>query len=464
MRFVSVHIPETAGGLFGELLVKHFGQAICLHYYHPYDVSWTRLPEIPPSAECLHGHFLARQFRDQYPAAALVSWLRDPAERVAAEFERLKNEPDPNSELSQMIAGGATLLEFAEHAFARNTQTRYIDSLPLTDFQFLGISENFAAELARFSAMTGITLPFTTKAIKRASLEPAARERLMELNADDDRLYRQACDHAKTFVLPKAASIAARDDNARKEKRNAEGVETEYFNRYVSYLEKLKGRMGEKAAYEAAVGGDFLATGKIELAVLKMVGLTTTSTVVDAGCGSGRLALQLAPFPQIAYLGTDVVPALLDYARELVDRPDWRFEKTDGIAIPSADNSADFITFFSVFTHITHEDCYRYLKEAMRVIRPGGKILVSFLEFRIRSHWEIFRQSLAHRQAGDPMNIFMDRDGPHAWANDLGLEVVRIVDGDQPEIPLEEEIVWASGKKASGSTYLGQSLAILTKR
>ena len=463
MKLLSVHIPETAGGLFGELLVKQFNQAICLHYYHAYDASWTRLPDVPPSTECLHGHFLARQFRDVYPSAALVTWLRDPAERVAAEFERLKNEPDPNSELSQMIANGASLLEFAEHAFARNTQTRYVDSLPLTDFQFLGISENFVAELTRFSAATGIRLPLTSKTIKRVPLASEARERLMELNGEDDRLYHQACDRAKSFVAPKAATFVGRGDGSKKERRNAEEVETEYFNRYVSYWEKLKGRMDEKAAFEAAVGGDFLAVGKLELAVLKKFGLTTQSSVVDAGCGSGRLAAQLAPFLEIGYLGTDVVPALLDYARKLVDRPDWRFEKTDGIAIPSADDSADFITFFSVFTHITHEDCYRYLKEAKRVIRPGGKILVSFLEFRIHSHWEIFRQSLAHRQAGDPMNIFMDRDGLHAWANDLGLEVLQIVDGDKPEIPIEEEIVWASGKRALGATNLGQSLAVLTK-
>ena len=64
-----------------------------------------------------------------------------------------------------MIANGATLLEFAEHGFARNTQTRYIDALSLSDFQFLGISENFSAELTRFSAVTGISLPFSTKGI-----------------------------------------------------------------------------------------------------------------------------------------------------------------------------------------------------------------------------------------------------------------------------------------------------------
>jgi ubiquinone/menaquinone biosynthesis C-methylase UbiE len=464
MRLISVHIPETAGGFFGELLVKQFGQVTCLHYYHPYDVNWKQLPEIPATTEYLHGHFLARQFRENDASASLVSWLRDPAERVAAEYERLKNEPDPNSELSQMIANGATLLDFAEHAFARNTQTRYIDSVPIADFKFLGISENFAEELGRFSALTGITLPLISRILKTNSILPEVRKRLVELNGEDEQLYRDACDLAKSFVWPKAAPIAPHREAGDKSTRNAEGVEKEYFQRYVSFTEKIKGQYDDKAAYEAAVGGDFITVGKLELALLKKLGLFTTSSVVDAGCGSGRLALQLAPFPQVSYLGTDVVPALLDYARKLVDRSDWRFEKTDGIAIPTTDNSADFITFFSVFTHITHEDCYRYLKEAKRVIKPGGKIIVSFLEFRIRSHWEIFRQSLLHRQPGDPMNVFMDRDGLNAWASDLELEVLQIIDGDKAEIPLEEEIVWASGKKASGITNFGQSLAILTKR
>ncbi|HEU5081049.1 MAG TPA: class I SAM-dependent methyltransferase [Opitutaceae bacterium] len=273
--------------------------------------------------------------------------------------------------------------------------------------------------------------------------------RLLKLNRKDKSGRRGATDAEKK---------AKRDET-----RRAEDIESGYFNRYISHLNRLKAQMDTKAAFEAAVGGDFLTVGKIELAVLKKFGLTDHSDVVDVGCGSGRLALQLAPFAAVSYVGTDVVPELLEYARELVKRSDWRFVPTDGIKIPCGDDTADIITFFSVFTHITHEDCYRYLKEAKRVIRPGGRILISFLEFRIRSHWEIFHQSLLHRQPEEPMNQFMDRDGLNAWANDLGLQVVEILDGDKAHFPLEEDLQWSSGHTSSGVASFGQSLAVLTK-
>jgi len=246
--------------------------------------------------------------------------------------------------------------------------------------------------------------------------------------------------------------------------QKSEDFSTEYSDQYTTHLKKLKGEMEEKEAFEEAVGGDFITVGKIELAVLRKYGFTGAARIIDVGCGSGRLALQLAAIPNVSYLGTDVLPDLLRYARKLVKRPDWSFTPTEGTSIPAADESADFITFFSVFTHISQEDCYRYLGEAKRVIRPGGKILVSFLEFYIVSHWAAFEGSLKKRRPGDPMNLFIDRDAIRSWAHYSGLEVVEFVDGDKPLIELNEEIHWANGQVQSGFVGLGQSLAVLVKK
>ena len=59
MQLINVHIPETAGGVFGELLIKRFGEGLCLHYYQPYDAKWNPISEISASAVALHGHFPA---------------------------------------------------------------------------------------------------------------------------------------------------------------------------------------------------------------------------------------------------------------------------------------------------------------------------------------------------------------------------------------------------------------------
>jgi hypothetical protein len=44
-----------------------------------------------------------------------------------------------------------------------------------------------------------------------------------------------------------------------------------------------------------AIGGDFDLGGRIQLGVLLRQGLRPTDTLLDLGCGSGRLALKAIP-------------------------------------------------------------------------------------------------------------------------------------------------------------------------
>jgi ubiquinone/menaquinone biosynthesis C-methylase UbiE len=133
-------------------------------------------------------------------------------------------------------------------------------------------------------------------------------------------------------------------------------------------------------AMSLAVGGDYDAVGASELALLKDCGLQDNSHVIDVGCGSGRLASALRHMPTISYLGTDVVPELLAYAEARCNRPDWCFASVEGLVIPAADQTADFVTFFSVFTHLTARESAQYLAEAKRVLKPGGTIIASFID------------------------------------------------------------------------------------
>lgn len=232
---------------------------------------------------------------------------------------------------------------------------------------------------------------------------------------------------------------------------------------YHDHVARLQREIEGDAALMNAVGGDFIAMGKLEHYLLLSLGLAADDFVVDVGCGSGRLACQLAVLPELRYLGTDVVAELLDCAQRLARRPDWTFRLTDGAAIPCPDKNADIVCFFSVFTHLLHEDSFSYLVEARRVLKPGGRIVFSFLEFRIPYHWGVFEHSVAHRQSGQHLNQFMDRDGIHAWAQHLGLEVELIADGDKPHIPIPEEIRFDHGVVMKDLGNLGQSVAVLGK-
>ena len=128
-------------------------------------------------------------------------------------------------------------------------------------------------------------------------------------------------------------------------------------------------------------GGDYETMGAIQAGMLTNIGFGAGHSLVDVGCGSGRLARRLTATygDKIDYLGIDVVPEMLAYAKEHAC-PRYRFVLTERCAIAADDASADFVIAMSVFTHLRKNDVAQYLREIGRVLRPGGKLLFSFLE------------------------------------------------------------------------------------
>ena len=236
-----------------------------------------------------------------------------------------------------------------------------------------------------------------------------------------------------------------------------------FFKNYNKQTKKLLKTHDKTRAMSLAVGGDFEAVGLLEYFLLLQNGLQKEHTVVDVGCGSGRLAFQLREYLEGLYIGIDVVPDLFQYAQKISNRPDWKFYSAPGLIISEPDESADFICFFSVFTHLLHEEAFKYLEEAKRVVKLNGKIIFSFLEFLIPSHWYIFKNSLLDTRSDKVLNQFISRDAINAWANHLGLSVIEINDGDKPHINLNRTVRWDDGREMVEKGNLGQSVCVLTK-
>lgn len=218
----------------------------------------------------------------------------------------------------------------------------------------------------------------------------------------------------------------------------------------VAFVENLAKQMPHKAAMELAIGGGFEAIGAVEAGLLRHYGLATDGYLIDVGCGSGRLAMPLSADHTGPYLGVDLAPDLIAHARKIVGRPDWRFEVIDHIGIPEADGRADMVCFFSVLTHLLHEQAYWYLEEARRVLKPGGRIVFSFLEYAEPVHWDIFLETVKASKARVPipLNVFLDREAIVLWAKALGLEVVDIRSG--------RDVIAPAGN-------LGQAVCVLGK-
>jgi SAM-dependent methyltransferase len=235
----------------------------------------------------------------------------------------------------------------------------------------------------------------------------------------------------------------------------------DYSATYRQVVRKLIESHDKAEAMSQAVGWQFEAFGILMRQILFDAGLNSADYLIDVGCGSGRLARTLSVKQ---YLGTDVVPELLEYARNLCPNQSWRFEIVNDIVIPEKDDVADMVCFFSVFTHVLHEDTYRYLLEANRVLKPGGKVVFSFLEMKIGCHWSVFDGLVKRRREADQGEHiqFMSRDLVDAFAVHSGFKVETFFDGDIPHIRLRRPVTLDDGR-TTDFTSLGQSVCVLQK-
>src|SRR5215470_11830935 len=90
----------------------------------------------------------------------------------------------------------------------------------------------------------------------------------------------------------------------------------------------------DEAMSLAVGGGDYDRIGMILAGIVKASGINGDEHFVDLGCGSGRLAKHLGiAFPQLDYLGIDVVQELIDYAATKAP-PHFRFAVHHDVSIP----------------------------------------------------------------------------------------------------------------------------------
>jgi SAM-dependent methyltransferase len=102
--------------------------------------------------------------------------------------------------------------------------------------------------------------------------------------------------------------------------------------------------------------------------------------VLDLGCGNGRY---FSYFSQKGtfYCGVDISENLVKIAKEVYPGADFRV--ADALNLPFSDNYFDKIATIAVLHHMPSEDLrMQFLKEAKRVLRPGGKVFLTVWNFR----------------------------------------------------------------------------------
>lgn len=175
----------------------------------------------------------------------------------------------------------------------------------------------------------------------------------------------------------------------------------------------------------------FHSQGDGHVAVLKVHGLRDGMAVYDLGCGCGRTAqaLQRSGW-RGSYKGADVVPELL---AELVEKcPDYEAILNFTPQIVAEGESLDIVFHWSVFTHLYPAESYLYTRDAFRALKPGGKMIFSFLELEDQAHDRIWDANLSRIEAGDKaeqLDAFLHRDWICRFAQDAGFSAPHFTDG-----------------------------------
>jgi ubiquinone/menaquinone biosynthesis C-methylase UbiE len=138
--------------------------------------------------------------------------------------------------------------------------------------------------------------------------------------------------------------------------------------------------------------GSFSRGGRLDADFLReKVGINPTDTVLEIGCGVGRVRAHLAPHCRL-WIGCDVSPNMVKFARERLEAvPNVELVETPGYDLaPIESASADVVYCIVVFCHIDEWDRYRYVEEAFRVLRPGGRLCVNNVNLCSDAGWAVF--------------------------------------------------------------------------
>jgi SAM-dependent methyltransferase len=145
-------------------------------------------------------------------------------------------------------------------------------------------------------------------------------------------------------------------------------------------------------------GGDFIKIGEgfrryfIELGHLK-----PNERVLDVGCGIGRMAVPLTNYlsEEGQYWGFDIVKKGIDWCQQRIAPKFKNFHflhsnvyneyynpngtiRAQEYRFPFENEFFDFVFLTSVFTHMLRPDVENYIAEISRVLRPGGRCLITF--------------------------------------------------------------------------------------
>ena len=223
------------------------------------------------------------------------------------------------------------------------------------------------------------------------------------------------------------------------------------------------GTLGERSAYKRvwdrqaqdfdvaslAVAGhtdeatmDLTARGFIDT-LRHTVGLDPNDVILEIGCGIGRVG-KLLSRECLHWFGADISGGMLGHAAaRLRGLPNATLVELSTVGLQEFPADAfDLVYCTIVFMHLFEWDRYRYVEEAFRVLRPGGRCYFDNYPLDSAHGWNVFAEGARYPLDRRPAHISMA-----STREELGIYLAKAGFGEVRVHDLPNELIAATGRK-----------------
>jgi SAM-dependent methyltransferase len=159
--------------------------------------------------------------------------------------------------------------------------------------------------------------------------------------------------------------------------------------------------------------------------------LSAGSRVLEIGCGAGNLLLQATvagSYPLALDLSMQALTFVRSRLEEAQSGPDapagYALTQAIGESLPLADESLDCVLLSEVIEHL--EAPQHSIREAARVLRPGGRLLITTPNYRSFwpvMEWLVDRLNMAPKMAGEQHVSRFHPSSLNRMLRELALEI-----------------------------------------
>jgi SAM-dependent methyltransferase len=152
---------------------------------------------------------------------------------------------------------------------------------------------------------------------------------------------------------------------------------------------------------------ELTARGTIDI-LEATVGLHADDVILEIGCGIARVGKPLSR-RCLRWFGADISGVMLGHAAQrLGDRPNTTLVELATVGLQEFPRDAfDLVYCTTVFMHLLEWDRYRYVEEAFRVLRPGGRCYFDNYPLDSEHGWKVFLESSSYPVDRRPAHMSM---------------------------------------------------------